>query len=43
METQNSFKSKIYKILIPFVVVLGSIYLLKSGYDFGQWLKNLLN
>jgi len=43
METQNFIKSKQFKILMPLIVVLGAIYLLKSGYAFGQWLQNVLN
>jgi len=43
METQNFFKSKQFKILVPFVVILGIIYLFKSGYVFGQWLHTVLN
>lgn len=43
METQNFFKSKQIKMLIPFIVVLGIIYLAKTGYHFGQWLQQILN
>lgn len=43
METQNFLKSKNFKTLMPFVVVLGSINLFKLGYAFGQWLENVLN
>ncbi len=43
METQNFFKSKQFKILMPLVVILSAIYLFKSGYAFGQWLQNVLN
>lgn len=43
MEIQNFFKSKQFKFLIPFIVVLGIIYLAKTGYHFGQWLQLTLN
>lgn len=43
METQNFFKSKQFKILLPFIVFLNAIYLFQSGYAFGQWLQSILN
>ena len=43
MERQNFFKSKYFKILIPFIVILGIIYLVKKGYHFGQWLHQAIN
>jgi hypothetical protein len=43
MENQSFFKSKLFKILLPIVVVLGIINIAKSGYLFGQWLHNVLN
>lgn len=43
METQSFFKSKTFKFLIPFTVILGIIVLIKSGYHFGQWLFHVIN
>jgi hypothetical protein len=41
METQNFFKS--YKILLPFIVIIGIITIVKAGYHFGQWLYQIVN
>ncbi len=38
METTTLLKSKTFKLLLPFVVILGLISIAKSGYIFGQWL-----
>ena len=43
MENQSFFKSKYFKFILPFVIVLGIIYLFKSGYKFGQWLYLMIN
>ncbi|MDN3677434.1 hypothetical protein QWY90_08895 [Flavobacterium paronense] len=43
METQKFLKSKQFKILLPFVVILGIIILVRAGYDFGQWLHHFIN
>lgn len=43
METQNFFKSKYYKILMPIILVLGIIKLFEAGYYVGQWLFNAIN
>jgi len=43
MEKQNTFNSGFLKILIPFVVIYTIIYLVKTGYAFGQWFHELVN
>ena len=43
MTKDDVFQSKMGKILLPLVVVLGIIYILKGGYAFGQWLYVLFN
>jgi len=43
METQNFLKSKQFKILLPFVVILGIIIIARAGFDFGEWLKDVIN
>jgi hypothetical protein len=43
MKTQSFFQSKMFKILFPFVIILALIYIVKSGYHFGQWLYDVLN
>lgn len=43
METQNFLKSKHFKILLSFSIVLGIIIIAKAGFDFGQWLKHVIN
>jgi len=43
MEKQNTLNSRILKILIPFAVIYGIIYLAKAGYAFGQWFQQWVN
>ena len=43
MKSPSTSENKWVKILIPLVVVLGAIYLIKSGYHFGQWLHIALH
>ena len=43
METHNFFKSKEFKILLPFILILGIISIAKAGYHFGQWLYQIVN
>lgn len=43
METQNFLKSNQFKILLSFAVVLGICIIARAGYDFGQWLKHVIN
>jgi hypothetical protein len=43
METQKFLQSKQFKILLAFVVVLGIIIIAKAGFNFGQWLKHVIN
>lgn len=43
MESKENFKSKFIKILVPFVIILGVIYLVKYGYYFGQWIHKIFN
>ena len=43
METQNFLKSKQFKILLPFIVILGVITIVRAGYEFGQWLQHTIN
>jgi hypothetical protein len=41
MIKEEFYKSKIFKILIPLVIVLGIIKIAQGGYDFGNWLYHL--
>jgi hypothetical protein len=43
METQSFLKSKTFKFLISFTVILGIIVLIKFGYHLGQWLFHAIN
>lgn len=43
METQNFLKSKQFKILLPFAIILGITIIVKAGYHFGQWLHQVIN
>jgi len=43
MEPENVFKTKMGKVLLTFIIVLGIIGLAKSGYHFGQWLFTKLH
>lgn len=43
MKTSHFLQSKAGKFLLPFVVLLGIIYLVKVGYNFGQWLHLAIN
>jgi hypothetical protein len=43
METQNFLKSKQAKFLIGLAIVFGILLIAKAGYDFGQWLQDVLN
>lgn len=43
METKNFLKSTEIKILSGFVIVLGIIIIAKAGFDFGQWLKQVID
>ena len=43
MTKDDVSQSKMGKILLPLVVVLGIIYIFKGGYAFGQWLYVLFH
>lgn len=43
MKTESFLKSREFKFLLPFIVVLGIIQLAKTGYIFGQWLHQIVN
>ncbi len=43
METQNFLKSKQFKILLGFAIVLGILILARAGYEFGQWFYQATN
>lgn len=43
MEIQKFLKSKQFKILLPFAIILGIVMIAEAGYDFGQWLKQVIN
>lgn len=43
MDTTAFLKSKQFKILFPFTVILGVIILVRTGYEFGQWLHQVMN
>ena len=43
MEKSTFLKSKQFQFLLPFIVILGIIYLVKMGFAFEQWLYLLNN
>ncbi len=43
METHNFLKSKQFKMLLGFAIVLGILIIAKAGYDFGQWFHQAIN
>lgn len=38
MTKEDFLKSNLFKILFPMIVLLSVVIIVKSGYDFGQWL-----
>ncbi len=43
MEIQNFLKSKQGKFLWGMILILSIVYIVKSGYLFGQWLHEAIN
>lgn len=43
MGIQKFLKSKQFKILVGFAIVLGIIIITRAGYDLGQWFHQAIN
>lgn len=42
MKTNDLFKLKVWKLLLPLLAILFIIALFKNGYQFGQWLFKIM-
>lgn len=43
MTKEEFIKSNSFKILVPVLVAAMAIYIWEKGFDFGQWLYNILH